>query len=213
MEKIKETNYHADWQKNRVNFILNKYPKGYFKGKRILELGSFNGYIGAYFNSLGAEVHCIEGRTENVLNIKKDYPQLSVESSNLDRPDWIWGSWDVIINFGLYYHLENYHLEHLTNCIDNTKILFFETVIFDSDEPEIYYRNESGIDQSLGETGGNPTTSYVENIFSGKNTLYRKYCDSSLNGGLHKYDWVDSNTKLLDQYTRRFWVVHNLSNF
>jgi hypothetical protein len=59
---IKETSYHPNWQTNRINFILSKYPKEFFKGKRILELGAYNGFIGAYFNSLGAEVHCVEGR-------------------------------------------------------------------------------------------------------------------------------------------------------
>ena len=66
---IKATTYHSDWQHNRINFILSKYPKEFFNGKRILELGAHNGYIGAYFSTLGADVHCIEGRPENVEKI------------------------------------------------------------------------------------------------------------------------------------------------
>lgn len=212
MENIKETQYHANWQKNRINFILSKYPKDYFKGKRILELGAFNGYIGAYFQQLGAIVHCIEGRSENVEQIKINYPNLTVECANLDTPEWSWGNWDIIINFGLCYHLENYHKEHLSNCVDHCSLMFFESVIFDSNEPEIHYRNESGIDQSLGFSGGTPSTSYVEKIFSEKNTIFRKHTDASLNGDLHHYDWVDMNTKMLDQYARRFWIV-NVLNF
>lgn len=212
MENIKETQYHANWQKNRINFILSKYPKDYFKGKRILELGAFNGYIGAYFQQLGAVVHCVEGRPENVEQIKIDYPNVTVECANLDTPEWLWGNWDIIINFGLCYHLENHHKQHLINCVEHCGLMFFESVIFDSNEAEIHYRNESGIDQSLGFSGGTPSTSFVENAFSERNTIFRKFSDPVLNGDLHHYDWVDKNSKVLDQYARRFWIVNNLNH-
>ncbi len=204
---IKQTNYHPDWQINRINFILSKYPKEFFKGKRILEVGAYNGYIGAYFNALGAEVHCLEGRIENVINIKNDYPQITAEVADLDSPEWKWGKWDIIINFGLYYHLEKYHKEHLNNCIDNCDLMFFETVVYDSFEPELYFRHEVGVDQSLSDMGGNPTTSYVENIFNEKSVNFKKYTTPFLNNYQHKYDWPDSGNKIFNQFHRRFWIV------
>ena len=204
---IKETIYHPDWQINRINFILSKYPKEFFKGKRILELGAYNGYIGAYFSALGAEVHCVEGRQENVDRIKSDYPNVTVEHANLDTPDWNWGHYDIIINFGLYYHLENYHKEHLVNCINNCDLMLFESVIYDSLESEIYFREERGDDQSLTEKGGTPSTSYVENIFNEINIPYKKYTSPLLNNHQHKYDWPDTGFKVFNQYNRRFWIV------
>ena len=60
---IKNSLYHSSWQQNRIDFMVSKYSKDFFAGKKILELGAYNGYIGAYFNTLGAEVHCLEGRT------------------------------------------------------------------------------------------------------------------------------------------------------
>ncbi len=206
---MKKTTYHADWQINRINFILSKYPKEFFKGKRILEVGAYNGYIGAYFNALGAEVHCLEGRVENVVNIKNDYPQITAEVANLDSPDWNWGHWDIIINFGLYYHLEKFHKKHLKNCINNCDLMFFETVIYDSSESEIYFRNEVGDDQSLTYIGGTPSTSYVENILKETNVQYKKYTDSFLNNYQHKYDWPDTGFKVFNQFHRRFWIVKN----
>ena len=204
---MKKTTYHADWQINRINFILSKYPKEFFKGKRILEVGAYNGYIGAYFNALGAEVHCLEGRIENVINIKNDYPNITAEIADLDSPDWNWGHWDIIINFGLYYHLEKYHKEHLENCIKNCDLMFFESVIYDSHNAEIYFRNEMGDDQSLSELGGTPSTSYVENIFKEHNVNYQKFKDSSLNNYQHKYDWPDTGFKVFNQFDRRFWII------
>ena len=204
---IKQTNYHSDWQQNRINFILSKYPKEFFKGKRILEVGAYNGYIGAYFSTLGAEVHCLEGRAENATNIKNDYPMISVEVVDLDSPDWNWGHYDIIINFGLYYHLEKFHKEHLQNCINNCDLMFFESVIYDSHNAEIYFRNEIGDDQSLSEKGGTPSTSYVENIFKEHNVNYQKFKDSSLNNYQHKYDWPDTGFRVFNQFDRRFWII------
>lgn len=205
---MKKTTYHPDWQVNRINFILSKYPADFFKGKRILELGAYNGYIGAYFSALGAEVHCVEGRKENVDNIKKDYPNVTVECADLDTSFWNFGKWDIIINFGLMYHLEKFHKEHLINCIENCDLMFFESVIYDSFKPEVYFRNEDGDDQSLSNTGGTPSTSYVENIFNEVGVNYIKYSDSSLNNWEHKYNWPDTGFKMFNQFWRRFWIVN-----
>ena len=204
---MKKTSYHPDWQVNRINFILSKYPADFFKGKRILELGAYNGYIGAYFSALGAEVHCVEGRHENVDNIKKDYPNVTVECADLDTSIWNFGKWDIIINFGLVYHLEKFQKEHLINCINNCDLMFFESVIYDSFKPELYFRNENGDDQSLTNKGGTPSTSYVENIFKESGKDYTKYSDLSLNNWEHKYNWPNTGFKVFNQFWRRFWIV------
>jgi len=202
-----ETHYHSDWQRNRIDFILSKYPKEFFKGKRVLELGAFNGYIGSRIAELGADVLCLEGRLENVFNIQRDYPNVKVELANLDTDVWRWGHWDIIINFGLFYHLENHHKEHMKNCLDNCDMMLFETVVFNSDDNELYVRNEHGDDQSLTDIAGTPSTSYVENLFNESNVIYEKFTDSSLNGNKHHYDWADTNTKVYDGWARRFWIV------
>ena len=205
---MKKTTYHADWQINRINFILSKYPKEFFEGKRILELGACNGYISAYFKSIGADVFVVEGRQENVEKIKEYYPELNVEQYNLDTDEWKWGKWDIIINFGLYYHLEKFHKEHLENCINNCDLMFFESVIYDSFKPELYFRNENGDDQSLSNKGGTPSTSYVENIFKELGTDYTKYSDLSLNNWEHKYNWPNTGFKVFNQFWRRFWIIN-----
>jgi 2-polyprenyl-3-methyl-5-hydroxy-6-metoxy-1,4-benzoquinol methylase len=199
--------YYSEWQNARLKFILSKYPKEFFKGKRILELGACNAFFSAYFKSLGADVLAIEGREENIKKIKEQYSELNVEQSNLDTSEWSWGKWDIIINFGLYYHLENFHKEHLNNCINNCDLMFFESVIYDSDESEIFFRQEEGYDQSLTSLGGTPSTLYVENIFKNSNKYYEIFKNKELNGEFHHYDWQDANTKKLDAFARRFWIV------
>lgn len=210
---MKPTQYHPEWQTNRINFILNLYDPEFFKGKKILELGSYNGYIGNYFAEvLGSDVTSVEGRSENVDMIKNDYPLLDAKCFNLDTTEWPFEKYDIIINFGLYYHLEKHHKEHLINCIKNCDLMFFETVVHDSFESEIYFRSESGPDQSLSNIGGHPTTSYIENILKENGCIFKKYCDGKLNGGEHRYNWEDKNTKISDDHARRFWVIENEIN-
>lgn len=202
-------NYFPDWQKARINFILSKFPTDFFKGKKILELGSYNGYIGEQFRILGSDVTCVEGFIDNVNHIKNTYPKLNVIHEDLDNEMWDFGFYDIIINFGLFYHLEKFHKEHLTNCITNTNLLFFETVVFDSDEPTLYCRDEEGDDQSLSNVGCSPSTSFVENIFIENNTQFKKFTDESLNGYPQHYSWEDKNSRILNPWARRFWVVEN----
>lgn len=202
-----DIHYHPEWQKNRLKFIIELYGESFFKGKNILELGPYNGYIGYVFDQLGANVHLVEGRAENIHYINYAYPNLSVELGDVDTPEWKWGKWDIIINFGLYYHLENHHKEHMENCLSNSDIMFFESVIFDSYENEIVFNKECGGDQSLTDIGGTPSTSYVENLFKTFNRKFTKYTSNTLNGNGHVYDWIDANTKIYNQMTRRLWIV------
>lgn len=202
------TEYHPEWQTNRMRFMVDTYTPDFFRGKKILELGSCNGYIGAYMQEFGATVLSVEGREENVEQIKKQFPNLPCICMDLDTSEWTLGTWDIIINFGLYYHLQYNHEAHLKNCIRHCDTMFFESVIHDKYEPMIFFRHEIGVDQSMTGVGGAPTTSYVENIFKEMNVFYDKITDSRLNGNLHRYDWIDTNSGIENGYARRFWIVN-----
>lgn len=204
---MRRSNYHREWQDARVNFLIQTWGKDFFQGKRILELGSHNGYIGNRLYELGAVVHSVDGRKENVKMIRETYPHLNAKEVDLDTVRWTLGTWDIIINFGLLYHLERFHKEHLVHCINNCRMLFLETVIYDSIDPELYFQYEQGSDQSLSGRSGTPSTSFIENILEEEGVVYTKYTSSLLNGGKHRYDWTDANTKIYDTYARRFWVA------
>jgi len=203
----KTSEYWGGWQKSRVLFLIDLFGEEFFKGKRILELGAYNGWIGDCFYRLGADVTCIEGRSKNVHKIQHTYPYLKTHCANLDVKDWEWGKFDIIINFGLIYHLEKYNKEHIINCINNCNLLFLESVIWDKDESDIHYHREAGEDQSLSDRGGYPTTNYVEDIFKECGVKYTKYTTSKLNSLPHVYDWEDKNTKELEFGKRRFWII------
>jgi hypothetical protein len=200
-------NYYPDWQNNRLNYIINHYGKDYFENKRILELAPCNGYIGHVLHELGATVYQAEGRQGNVDYIKKTYPHLFVQQKDLDTDVWDLGKYDIIINFGLMYHIHNHHKALLENCIKNCTDLILESVIFDSFDDEVHFRNEEGFDQSLSGIGGTPSTSYVENILENCKTTYQKHCSELLRGGNHHYNWPDTNSKILNPWARRLWTI------
>lgn len=204
---IKTTSYHPEWQTNRINWILEKYPAHLWKDKRVLELAPCNGVIGDFFRSIGADVLSVEGRASNIEQINKDFPELNVIEGNLDTADWSYGQFDVIINFGLFYHLENYHREHLENCINNCELLLFESVIFDSDRRTLHVKDEEGIDQSLSGKSGTPSTSYIESILRLNQCEFTKYCDGRLNSVNQKYDWEDKNSNIYNNGHRRMYII------
>lgn len=202
-----KTDYYPYWQYARFNFILENYPKHYFDGKTILELGAFNGFIGSKFGELGAQVTAVEGREENCELIRRQPKIKEVICADLDTPDWNFGQFDIIINFGLMYHLKLHHEKLLKNCINNSSLMFLESVIYDSYEDELYCVKENGQDQSISDIGCSPTTSWIENRLKIEGTKFVKYANRKLNGNGHHYDWPDKDSKKLDRYARRFWIV------
>lgn len=202
MNNYKNT-YNLSWQDLRINYIKSKFSPQFFNEKSILELAPYNGYIGNSFYELGAKVTCIEGRKENCQHIKTHFPHLIVHQANLDTVEWKWGNFDIIINMGLLYHLENNHKQHLENCIHNSKILILETVI-NSDKTEIIsYRPEEGADQSLSQRGGEPSIKWIENILR-KNTHHFTRANDIGNAGEHHYDGCGS-----PGYNRALWITIN----
>lgn len=191
--------------------MLEKCPVPFWKNKNVLELAPFNGVIGNFFRSIGSNVISVEGRLENIAKINEEFPELYTIHGNLDTPTWDfdeYGKADIIINYGLFYHLENYHEEHLRNCINHCDLMFFETVVYDSDDSVLYTTSEgTGGDQSLSGVGKTPSTSYVEDILRDIGCKFTKYSDAALNGGCHKYDWVDKNSKIYSNVNRRMWVI------
>lgn len=208
MKIIENSNYNKDWQENRIRFILSLYNESFFKGKKILELGAFNGDIGNYFTKLGSDVTCVEGLYSNYQLMCEKYPNIKSINCDLDKEEWEFGKFDIIINFGLFYHLEKNHNKHLKNCLDNCDLLFFESVILDSSDSKLHFRNEFGVDQSLSEVGGTPTSKYVEDIFIESNVKYKRYDDIRLDSSPHNYSWLEEDSNIFDGYKRRFWKVN-----
>ena len=210
------------WRVKRCNKLIEIYGLNYFKGKKILELGSGHGHIGAFFAELGAEVLCLDGRSQNVIfaTLKhRRIPNIRFEQFNLDQDFSAFGRFDLIINFGLIYHLKNVeaHLRWFFSIADD---MVLETVVCDSTDPQkIFFCEErSEVDEeALEGTGSRPSPFYVERIAQDSNFEIMRYFTVDLNSGQEipngyqfLYDWKhkddDSfNARFGKGDLRRFW--------
>jgi SAM-dependent methyltransferase len=101
-----------------------------------IDVGCGMGYFSAYLHSRGLQVTAVDGRKENVEEAGRRVPQ--VEFHTVNAEDYALrdlGQFDLVLCFGLLYHLENpfvalRHLHALTK-----HFLLVESVIFPGAEP------------------------------------------------------------------------------
>ena len=81
---------HYDaWQKSRIDKIISIIGQEFFKDKTMLELGCGHGYIGKYFQDIGADVTFAEGRPEHIDSIKLRMPDAKTVLLNQEN------NWDL----------------------------------------------------------------------------------------------------------------------
>jgi 2-polyprenyl-3-methyl-5-hydroxy-6-metoxy-1,4-benzoquinol methylase len=218
--KLSETRglFHSsydEWRVRRCAKILEIYGVEYFRNRKILEVGGGHGDIGAFFAELGADVLCVDGRIRN-LNFAKlkhrNVPNLRFELLNLERGIETLGRFDLIIHFGLLYHLKDIE-GHLGSCFNAADDLVLETVVCDSTSPDtIFFCDEDKkVDEEALEGAGNrPSPFYVERVIERSGFKFTRYLDADLNvGDWFLYDWPHKNDNSgrdgSDFWLRRFW--------
>jgi len=79
------------------------------KRKRVLEVGAGIGLHTPFFLQRDCQVVVTDGNPENVEEIRRRYPQLTVEVLDLekDEPLQLFGDFDLVYCYGLLYHLAN----------------------------------------------------------------------------------------------------------
>ena len=221
---------YENWRVRRCTKILEIYGVDYFKNRKVLELGAGHGDIGAFFAELGADVLCLDGRIQNV-NIARlkhrKVPNVKFEQFNLERDFSPFGRYDLIINFGLVYHLRNVD-SHLKCCFSVADDMVLETVVCNSVDPrKIFYCGERREveDEALEGTGSRPSPFYVERIAQENNFEVIRYFTSDLNSGQEtpnayqfRYDWKHKNDESFNVHfrggephdLRRFWRFKKL---
>jgi hypothetical protein len=204
-------NHYNEWRTKRLDAIIEHYGEGFFKGKSLLELGCGHGDIGAFFSKFGAEVTCSDARWEHLDVVKSKHPQVKVQLANLENEWPFEGKFDIIINFGVIYHLSNPDFVVEKSCI-YSDYLILETEVCDSDDENvILFTKESGYDQAFSGVGCRPSPDYLEKIFQKFEKQYERIKDDKCNSGIHIYDWKVKNTKKNRPGLRRLWFIENKS--
>lgn len=73
-----------------------------------LDVGCGLGYFSEYLHSLGFQVTSVDGREENIVEARRRHPGVVFVTQNAeDLPVERMGTFDLVLCFGLFYHLEN----------------------------------------------------------------------------------------------------------
>jgi SAM-dependent methyltransferase len=201
------------WRVKRIAKVLELLgPDWDWKGKRVLELGSGFGDIGAFFADAGADVVCVEGRVENLSVAKLRHRKLTnikFVHRNIETGFSDLGRFDVIIHFGLLYHIDNVD-ENLRACAGMSDRIFLETEVLDSqDDKKVFVIEEDGkkYDTGLARKTSMISALYIKRIFEERGMAVDVIADGRLNWGPHIYDWKHKNDGSWQQHRRRFFNV------
>jgi SAM-dependent methyltransferase len=190
--------FFEGWNIKRIDKILELYGIDYFNNKSILELGCGHGDIGAFFAELGANVLCLDGRPQsvNLANLKhRKVNNFKCLQCNLENDFTEFGKFDLIINFGLLYHLKNV-TDHLNYCFKMSDDIMLESEVCDSTDPYkiIFYDEDKDIDvNALEGIGSLPSPFFIERIAQENNFEGTRYFSADLNYDNFIYDWEHKN--------------------
>src|SRR5882672_11414568 len=124
-----------------------------------VDVGCGLGYFSAFLRARGLQVTAVDGRKENVDEASRRVPQVDFHTMNAEDPvlrDL--GRFDLVLCFGLLYHLENpflaiRHLHAMTSGL-----LLVESMVFPGTEPMMALVDEPQVeDQSLNRIAFYPT--------------------------------------------------------
>ncbi len=199
--------HYIEWRNSRVNCLLQYINKDYFIRKTLLELGCGYADLGNIFYNLGCIVTSSDARKEYLDIVNSRYPLINTMLLDADK-DIINNKYDIILHWGLLYHLNSIE-QHLNNVCNKCNILLLETEVLDSNESIFINTTESGYDQAYNGSGIRPSARYIENILEKNNFNYIMITDNLLNANIHKYDWIIQNTNTWSHGLRRFWICWN----
>jgi SAM-dependent methyltransferase len=133
-------------------------------GRRVVDAGSGPGLLAQYFVARGCEVVCVDGREENIAELRQRYPRLKGVVGDLQRDSLVGqGRFDVAFCYGLLYHLES-PMAGLRNLADVCgDLILIESIICDSKRPVAALADEPPAtwNQSISPFGCRPSPAWV----------------------------------------------------
>jgi FkbM family methyltransferase len=116
-----------------------------------LDAGAGVGFFSQTLIDCGLNVCGFDGRAENVAEARRRFPHIPFEQADLqDRRILELGKFDLVLCFGLLYHLENPLLAIRNLRTLSEKCLLLESMCVPDDKPSMLLREEPrAVDQSL----------------------------------------------------------------
>jgi len=133
-------------------------------GKTVIDLGCGIGRLSEFFVELGCDVFCVDGREDNIHQLRKFYPSRKTAIVDLETEDLFkYGIFDIVFCYGILYHLSDPFgfIKRISKICK--EMLIIETCITDALDPILYLVKESQADasQALYGVGSRPSPSYI----------------------------------------------------
>lgn len=115
------------------------------------DVGCGVGYFSVFLQELGFEAVGFDGRSENIEEAKRRYPDIEFKLANVEEAAILQrGSFDLVLCVGLLYHLENPVRAMRNLSLVANKILLIESWATPQPQTAFYLREEAILeDQSL----------------------------------------------------------------
>jgi SAM-dependent methyltransferase len=221
-DTIKFQHHYVHWRKVRIDKIEQIFGKEFFKDKTVLELACGYGDIGKYFKeNLQSNVTFAEGREEHFPYIRGNIPGCNILHINQENHWELETKYDVIIHFGVMYHLDNWK-QDLECTLRHSDLIILETEVADTDDPtfEQKFVDPVSYDQAMGPKllATRPSAAYIESVFTENGFSFVRYDDTDLDSGVHNYSWKVTETAKAHKTERfsgfgkrRFWIVRKIT--
>ena len=204
--------HYYEWRARRVRKAIKVIGRSRMAGLRVLELGCGYGDIGIALWQAGAKVTFSDARQEHLDELMLRYPEIArqerVFQIDQEKPWSLDQRYDLVIHFGLLYHLQNWRLS-LDRSLAHADAMLLETIVADSDDPgvDIAWPAREAYDTAFGGTGSTPSAAAIEAYLRQKGCRFVRFDDGHLNASSHHYDWVVGHTEEESAWLRRFWLV------
>jgi SAM-dependent methyltransferase len=138
-----------------------------FDLKTALDLGCGLGHFAHFLHGCGLNVLAIDGRSENVEEAKRRYPDVNFQVGDAQEATLAQlGSFDLVFCFGLLYHLENPFQVIRSIAALAAKVALIESVVYPSSVPAMVLLDENNcVDQGLHNLAFYPSESCLIKMF------------------------------------------------
>lgn len=189
--------------------IIDHLGESFFKGKKILDLGSGDGELANVFARLGATVVCCDAREENLAIIRKKFPHITTVVADLEKEfPFEPLSFDLVLSIDLLCHLKNY-TEHLTNILNVSERIVLETEVLDTQDHSLLVpilESNKIEDLSFCGEGSLVSAGNIQNKIAMMEGKAKRIDETKLNHGALRYDWTSNNLGRRYGF-RRLWII------
>lgn len=194
----------------KIRAVIKFFGADFFKGIKVLDIGSGDGTVARAFADMGALVTCVDARKPLLDAIYTSNPKIRCIRADLDQ-EWPFHHdfFDLTLHLGTLNHLM-YLEKHLSFVCQNTNYMVLDTQVCDSSKPNKYIlvkENKHVNTNSYSGVGCKPSPAFVERVLDSFSMQYEQLEDDSCNYGKFIYDWVGKNSNSVQFGLSRMWFI------